>query len=129
MRTRKAQSRDAKAIHQLIDSFTHDGTLLPRSCSEICENIGTFTVVESEAGQFIGCAALHVYGPHLAEVRSIVVRQTSQDTEEAACSFNPSCAKSNSAAFNASASSPAFQPSSNTSASGSRNTSYSETKS
>jgi amino-acid N-acetyltransferase len=74
MRTRKAQLRDANAIHQLIDSFTHDGTLLPRSYSEICENIGTFTVVESEAGQFIGCAALHVYGPHLAEVRSIVVR-------------------------------------------------------
>ena len=74
MRTRKAQPRDAKSIHQLIDSFTHDGTLLPRSYSEICENIGTFTVVESEAGQFIGCAALYVYGPHLAEVRSIVVR-------------------------------------------------------
>jgi amino-acid N-acetyltransferase len=74
MHTRKAQSRDAKAIHQLIDSFTHDGTLLPRPYSEICENISTFIVVESEAGQFIGCAALHVYGPHLAEVRSIVVR-------------------------------------------------------
>ena len=69
-----AQLQHAKAIHQLIDSFTHDGTLLPRSYAEICANIRTFIVVENEANQFIGCAALHVYGPHLAEIRSIVVR-------------------------------------------------------
>lgn len=74
MQTRKAELHDAKAIHQLIDSFTPDGTLLRRSYLEICENIDTFTVVETEAKQFIGCASLHVYGPHLAEIRSIVVR-------------------------------------------------------
>jgi amino-acid N-acetyltransferase len=73
IRTRKAGLPDAKAIHQLIDSFTYDGTLLRRSYPEICRNIGTFTVVETEAKQFIGCAALHIYGPHLAEIRSIVV--------------------------------------------------------
>jgi amino-acid N-acetyltransferase len=74
MHTRPAQLQDAHAIHQLIDSFSNDGTLLRRTYSEICENIRTFTVVETETGQFIGCAALHVYGQHLAEVRSIVVR-------------------------------------------------------
>ncbi|WP_256370028.1 GNAT family N-acetyltransferase [Granulicella sp. L60] len=74
MHTRPAQLQDAHAIHQLIDSFSYDGTLLRRSYTEICQNIRTFTVVESDAHQFIGCAALHVYGPHLAEVRSIVVR-------------------------------------------------------
>lgn len=73
-RARKAELRDAPAIHQLIDSFTHDGTLLHRAYSEICENIHTFTIVETEANEFIGCASLHVYGPHLAEIRSIVVR-------------------------------------------------------
>jgi amino-acid N-acetyltransferase len=72
--TRKAQLQDARAIHHLIESFTSDGTLLHRSYAEICENIHTFTVVETGSRQFIGCAALHVYGPHLAEVRSIVVR-------------------------------------------------------
>jgi amino-acid N-acetyltransferase len=65
---------DARSIHQLIHSFTHDGTLLPRRYAEICANIGTFTIVETSSGQFIGCAALHVYGQHLAEIRSIVVR-------------------------------------------------------
>ncbi|WP_263365109.1 GNAT family N-acetyltransferase [Edaphobacter bradus] len=74
MQIRKAELSDARAIHRLIDSFTYDGTLLHRSYLEICENIHTFTIVETEAKQFIGCAALHVYGSHLAEIRSIVVR-------------------------------------------------------
>jgi amino-acid N-acetyltransferase len=73
LRTRKAQLQDARSIHQLIHSFTHDGTLLPRRYTEICANIATFTVVETDSHKFIGCAALHVYGPHLAEIRSIVV--------------------------------------------------------
>jgi amino-acid N-acetyltransferase len=73
LRTRKAQLQDARSIHQLIHSFTHDGTLLPRRYAEICANIATFTVVETDSHKFIGCAALHVYGPHLAEIRSIVV--------------------------------------------------------
>jgi amino-acid N-acetyltransferase len=74
MRTRKAELRDAQAIYQLVESFSHDGTLLRRSYKEICKNIRTFTVVETDSQEFVGCAALHVYGPHLAEVRSIVVR-------------------------------------------------------
>jgi amino-acid N-acetyltransferase len=73
LHTRKAQLHDARNIHQLIESFTDDGTLLHRSYAEICANIHTFTVVETGSRQFVGCAALHVYGPHLAEVRSIVV--------------------------------------------------------
>lgn len=74
MRTRKADLRDAHAIYQLVDSFSNDGTLLHRPYREIRENIRTFTIVETDSHEFIGCAALHVYGPHLAEVRSIVVR-------------------------------------------------------
>lgn len=73
LHTRNAQLHDARNIHQLIESFTDDGTLLHRSYAEICANIHTFTVVETGSRQFVGCAALHVYGPHLAEVRSIVV--------------------------------------------------------
>jgi amino-acid N-acetyltransferase len=66
--------RDARAIYQLIESFTCDGTLLHRSQAEIRANIHTFTIVETASRQFVGCAALHVYGQHLAEIRSIVVR-------------------------------------------------------
>ena len=74
LRTRRAQLHDAHDIYQLIESFTCDGTLLHRSLEEIRANIRTFTVVETGSHQFVGCASLHVYGQHLAEVRSIVVR-------------------------------------------------------
>jgi amino-acid N-acetyltransferase len=73
LQTREARLQDARSIYHLIDSFTCDGTLLRRSYLEICANIHTFTIVETGFGQFIGCAALHVYGQHLAEIRSIVV--------------------------------------------------------
>ena len=72
MHTREALLRDATQIHDLIASYSGDGTLLPRTLPEICENIRDFVVTE-DAGGIIGCGALHLYGPHLAEVRSIAV--------------------------------------------------------
>src|ERR1700734_2081231 len=78
LRTRKARLEDAYNIYRLVDDFSHDGTLLHRPYSEICQNIRTFTVVELDNDEFLGCASLHVYGPHLAEIRSIVVRSTTR---------------------------------------------------
>ena len=72
MLTREARLRDAEQIHDLIASYSGDGTLLPRTLPEICENIRDFVVVEDDC-RIIGCGALHLYGPHLAEVRSIAV--------------------------------------------------------
>ncbi|HZU22727.1 MAG TPA: GNAT family N-acetyltransferase [Terriglobales bacterium] len=63
---------DAEAIHRLIAQYSGDGTLLPRSFADVCENIRDFVVVES-GGSVIACGALHIYGPHLCEVRSIAV--------------------------------------------------------
>lgn len=70
---RQAKLQDAVHIFELVNSLSGDGTLLRRSYSEICENVRDFVIAESEAGVFLGCGALHLYGPHLAEVRSIVV--------------------------------------------------------
>jgi amino-acid N-acetyltransferase len=56
----------------LISSYSGDGTLLPRTLAEICENVRDFIVLE-EAGYIIGCGAMHLYGQHLAEIRSITV--------------------------------------------------------
>ena len=72
MHARNAKLPDAFAIEQLIQVHVGDGTLLPRSLAEICENIRDFIVVENE-GEIVGCGALHLYGMHLAEVRSITV--------------------------------------------------------
>src|SRR5271156_6484169 len=72
MRTRKAILPDAQHIHELISAYSADGTLLPRTLAEICENVRDFVVLEDD-GRIIGCGALHLYGTHLAEIRSITV--------------------------------------------------------
>ena len=73
-RIHKARLQDARNIFDLVNSLSGDGTLLRRSYAEICENVRDFTVAETEDGEFLGCGALHLYGPHLAEVRSIVIK-------------------------------------------------------
>lgn len=77
MLSRRAFLPDAEAIHALISAYSGDGTLLPRSLAEICENIRDFVVVE-DAGEIIGCGALHLYGTHLSEIRSITVSRKAQ---------------------------------------------------
>ena len=78
IRVHKARVQDALDIFDLVNSLSADGTLLRRSYAEICENVRDFTVahiVEPDGTtDFLGCGALHLYGPHLAEVRSIVVK-------------------------------------------------------
>ena len=77
MRTRKAILPDAQYVHDLISTYSGDGTLLPRSLAEICENVRDFVVLE-DGGRVIGCGALHLYGLHLAEIRSITVAPWAQ---------------------------------------------------
>jgi amino-acid N-acetyltransferase len=78
IRIHKAHLQDARNIFDLVNSLSGDGTLLQRSYAEICENIRDFTVAETSEGEFLGCGALHLYGPHLAEVRSIVMKPESK---------------------------------------------------
>jgi amino-acid N-acetyltransferase len=77
MRVRDAILPDAERIHELISRYSGDGTLLPRTFAEICENVRDFEVLEHR-GRIIGCGALHLYGQHLAEIRSITVEPAHQ---------------------------------------------------
>src|ERR1035437_7203114 len=77
MRMREAVLPDAEQIHALIAAYSGDGTLLPRTLAEICENVRDFVVLEDD-GRIIGCGALHLYGVHLAEIRSITVAPWAQ---------------------------------------------------
>jgi amino-acid N-acetyltransferase len=70
--TRNALLPDVVLIHKIIRHYAESGVLLPRSAAELCENIRDFVVAE-EDGQAVGCGALHLYGRHLAEIRSIAV--------------------------------------------------------
>src|SRR3984957_10063565 len=77
MRARDAILPDAEAIEALIRNYSGDGTLLPRTLAELCENVRDFVVLEDD-GRIIGCGALHLYGTHLAEIRSITVAPWAQ---------------------------------------------------
>jgi amino-acid N-acetyltransferase len=74
--TRAAVLPDVAAIHAIIQPYAAEGTLLPRPIAELSENVRDFVVAEAvtEAGhRIVGCGALHLYGAHLAEIRSIAV--------------------------------------------------------
>lgn len=72
IRTRNAVLPDVQHIHAIIQPYADAGTLLPRAIGELCENVRDFMVAEADS-QVIGCGALHLYGTHLAEIRSIAV--------------------------------------------------------
>jgi len=78
MRVREAVLPDAEQIHSLIGAYSGDGTLLPRSLAEICENVRDFVVLERD-DQIIGCGALHLYGAHLAEITRTAVGEFTLD--------------------------------------------------
>ena len=75
MLVRSAVLTDAKQIERLISAEVTGSSLIPRSLPEICENIRDFMVAEDK-GRVVGCGALHLYGLHLAEIRSITIRRS-----------------------------------------------------
>src|SRR5258708_12181439 len=70
MRVRDAVLTDAEQIHALIAAYSGDGTLLPRTLAEICENVRHFVVLEHHQ-RTIACGPLHLSGVPLAQIRSI----------------------------------------------------------
>ena len=72
MLIRRAHSNDAPAIRALIDRFTADGTLLPRTEAFIAQHCDHYLVAEIE-GRVVGCVHLEEYAPSLAELRSLAV--------------------------------------------------------
>lgn len=73
MTARKATMTDIPAMLALINGYARDGIMLPRNEFELAEGIRDFTVLEEGGGRIAGCAALHFYGPSVAEVRSLAV--------------------------------------------------------
>ncbi len=71
---RKARMGDVKAIQKLIAEYARKGDMLPRSLSEIYENLRDYFVYTDAGGEVIGSAAIHIMWEDLAEVRSLAVR-------------------------------------------------------
>ena len=74
---RKAAVDDIKYIQELINFYAKKDQMLPRSLSELYENIRDFFVCEKDK-KVLGCVALHVTWDDLAEVKSLAVAGSSQ---------------------------------------------------
>ena len=71
---RKARMGDVKTIQKLIGEYARKGDMLPRSLSEIYENLRDYFVYVEDGEEVIGSAAIHLMWEDLAEVRSLAVR-------------------------------------------------------
>jgi amino-acid N-acetyltransferase len=70
---------DIPAILALINGYAANGIMLSRTEFELSEFIRDFTVIY-DGDKLAGCAALHFYGPTIAELRSLAVDPASKGT-------------------------------------------------
>ncbi len=69
---RKAELHDVPDLYRLINHYAAERVLLPRTLTDLYENVWEFTVVARD-GQMLGCGALKFYNQELAEIRSLCV--------------------------------------------------------
>ena len=72
MKIRKAKISDLKQVHKLINEYAKKEEMIPRSLSELYENMRDFIVCEYNAN-ICGVCALHIMWEDLAEIRSLAV--------------------------------------------------------
>ena len=70
---RPARVADVDDIREVIDRYAAEDRMLERSRDFLLEHVRDFLVAQDMAG-FLGCCALAVLTPDLAEIRSLAVR-------------------------------------------------------
>jgi amino-acid N-acetyltransferase len=78
LKVEKARTSDVPQIHRLINYFAEKDEMLPRSLSELYENIRDCFVIR-EGERVIGCISLHIFWSDLAEIRSLAVTADMQE--------------------------------------------------
>ena len=74
MMIRKANIKDVKAIHGLLQEYGKKEELLARPLSELYDHVRDFSVyIDERNEQMIGCCALQFCWEDLAEIRSLAV--------------------------------------------------------
>ncbi len=74
MKVEKAKVSEAPRIRKLVNSFAARDFMLPRSLSEIYENIRDYFVARL-GDEVVGCGALHIAWGDLAEIKSVAVSE------------------------------------------------------
>jgi len=64
-----------RAVEPLVNGFASEGLMLPKTYEHLCRHFREFVVATDAAGRVVGCAALKIYTPQLAEVASLAVDQ------------------------------------------------------
>ncbi len=71
---RKANLKDVKAIHRLLQEYGKKEELLARPLSQLYDHVRDFSVyVDQDSQQLTGCCALQICWEDLAEIRSLAV--------------------------------------------------------
>ncbi len=70
----KPKLADAPAIKALLDFYSKQQIVLPKSLPDICEKIRIFWIARHN-DEVIGCVGLQFFWGSLAEVRSLAVRE------------------------------------------------------
>jgi amino-acid N-acetyltransferase len=74
----RASVADATAICEIVNEFARRGEMLPRTMSEVYQNLRDFYVVRDDAGAVLACGALHILWEDLGEIKSLAVREEHQ---------------------------------------------------
>jgi amino-acid N-acetyltransferase len=72
LKIRKAKIADLRRVHKLINDYAKKEEMIPRSLSELYEDVRDFVVCEYD-GNICGVCALHIMWEDLAEIRSLAV--------------------------------------------------------
>lgn len=75
---RMGRAEDVPGIILLIQGYVAEGKLLARTLTEIDDLLPSIFVAVTGDGAIIGCAALEIYSPKLAEIRSLAVSPAAQ---------------------------------------------------
>ena len=71
----KASLSDIQSMQNLVIPEVEAGIILARSSDEIATNIRSY-IIAREDNEIVGFCALHIHTPELAEIRSLIVKES-----------------------------------------------------
>jgi amino-acid N-acetyltransferase len=74
----KASLADIPKIQELVAPEVESGVILLRTSDEIATNIRSY-ILAKEDGELVGFCALHIHAASLAEIRSLLVKESKRD--------------------------------------------------
>lgn len=72
---KKAKLSQIAVMQTLVKKEIESGIILPRSDDEIATNIRSYTLAFKN-DELVGYSALHIHAPNLAEVRSLIIKDS-----------------------------------------------------